>query len=148
MIFISIKAQTLSYQDKTYSISSAKNGVGEVEGSYCTPLGKFKIAEKIGKNLKTDSVLVGREPTGEIFSQTLFDKYPDRDWILTRILWLDGVEAHNNNTKARYIYIHGSPEQTPMGIPGSKGCIRMHNQDIIELFDKVHIGEDVVIMNS
>lgn len=148
MIFISIKDQTLSYQDKTYSISSAKNGVGEVEGSYCTPLGKFKIAEKIGKNLKTDSVLVGREPTGEIFSQTLFDKYPDRDWILTRILWLDGVEAHNNNTKARYIYIHGSPEQTPMGIPGSKGCIRMHNQDIIELFDKVHIGEDVVIMNS
>ena len=148
MIFISIKDQTLSYQDKTYSISSAKNGVGEVEGSYCTPLGKFKIAEKIGKNLKTDSVLVGREPTGEIFSQTLFDKYPDRDWILTRILWLDGVEAHNNNTKARYIYIHGSPKQTPMGIPGSKGCIRMHNQDIIELFDKVHIGEDVVIMNS
>lgn len=148
MIFISIKDQTLSYQDKTYSISSAKNGVGEVEGSYCTPLGKFKIADKIGSNLKANSVLVGRKPTGEVFSQSLFDKYPDRDWILTRILWLDGVEAHNDNTKSRYIYIHGSPEQTPMGVPGSKGCIRMHNQDIIELFDKVHIGEDVVIINS
>ena len=148
MITINIAKQTLSHQGKTYLISSAKNGVGEVEGSYCTPLGKFKIAEKIGKNLQVDSVLVGRKPTGEIFSQTLFEKHPDRDWILTRILWLDGMEAHNKNTKSRYIYIHGSPEQTPMGVPGSKGCIRMRNQDIVELFDKVQIAEDVVIINS
>ena len=148
MITIDIAKQTLSHQGKTYLISSAKNGVGEIEGSYCTPLGKFKIAEKIGKNLQVDSVLVGRKPTGEIFSQTLFEKHPDRDWILTRILWLDGMEAHNKNTKSRYIYIHGSPEQTPMGVPGSKGCIRMRNQDIVELFDKVQIAEDVVIINS
>ena len=148
MITINIAKQTLSHQGKTYLISSAKNGVGEVEGSYCTPLGQFKIAEKIGKNLQVDSVLVGRKPTGEIFSQTLFEKHPDRDWILTRILWLDGMEAHNKNTKSRYIYIHGSPEQTPMGVPGSKGCIRMRNQDIVELFDKVQIAEDVVIINS
>ncbi len=147
MITIDIDNQTLKYRDKTYSISSAKNGVGEVEGSYCTPLGRFKISEKIGTNLELGSVLVAREPTGEIFSKTLFDQSPDRDWILTRILWLEGVEAHNQNTKNRYIYIHGSPDQTPMGVPGSKGCIRMHNQDVIELFDKVHTGEDVVIMN-
>ena len=91
-------------------------------------------------------MLVAREPTGEIFSKELFDKNPDRDWILTRILWLEGVESHNTNTKDRYIYIHGSPDETPMGIPGSKGCIRMHNRDVISLFDHVQIGEDVVIM--
>jgi lipoprotein-anchoring transpeptidase ErfK/SrfK len=146
MIKISIANQTLEYQNKTYSISSAKNGVGEVEGSYCTPLGKFKIAEKVGANLETGSVLVARESTGEIFSKTLFDQNPDRDWILTRILWLEGVEVHNNNTKNRYIYIHGSPDETMMGVPGSKGCIRMHNHDVIELFDHVQTGEDVVIM--
>jgi len=148
MIKISITNQTLEYQEKTYLISSAKNGVGEVEGSYCTPLGKFKIAEKIGADLQTGSVLVARVPTGEVFSKTLFDQNPDRDWILTRILWLEGVEAHNSNTKNRYIYIHGSPDETLMGIPGSKGCIRMHNHDVIELFDKVHTGEDVVIIKS
>ena len=146
MIKISIANQTLEYQNKTYSISSAKNGVGEVEGSYCTPLGKFKIAEKVGANLEAGSVLVAREPTGEIFSKELFNKNPDRDWILTRILWLEGVEVHNNNTKNRYIYIHGSPDETMMGVPGSKGCIRMHNHDVIELFDHVQTGEDVVIM--
>jgi len=146
MIEISIANQTLKYQGKVYPISSAKNGIGEDEGSYCTPVGKFKIAEKIGDNLEVGSVLVARVPTGEIFSKELFNKNPDRDWILTRILWLEGVEAHNSNTKDRYIYIHGSPDETPMGIPGSKGCIRMHNRDVISLFDHVQIGEDVVIM--
>jgi len=146
MITISIADQTLEYQGKTYSISSAKNGVGEVGGSYCTPTGQLKISEKIGDNLEVGSVLVARVPTGEIFSKELFDKNPDRDWILTRILWLEGLEVHNNNTKGRYIYIHGSPDETPMGVPGSKGCIRMHNEDVIELFDHVQIDEDVVIM--
>ena len=146
MIEISITNQTLKYQGKVYSISSAKNGVGEVEGSFCTPVGRFKVSEKIGDNLEPGSVLVAREPTGEIFSKELFDKNPDRDWILTRILWLEGVESHNKNTKDRYIYIHGSPDETPMGMPGSKGCIRMHNEDVIALFDHVQTGEDVVIM--
>ena len=146
MITISIVDQTLEYQGKTYSISSAKNGVGEVEGSYCTPTGQFRISEKIGDNLEVGSVLVARVPTGEIFSKTLFSQNLDRDWILTRILWLEGLEAHNNNTKGRYIYIHGSPDETPMGVPGSKGCIRMHNKDVIELFDHVQTDEDVVIM--
>ena len=148
MIEISIANQTLKYRDKTYPISSAKKGIGEVEGSYCTPTGRFNISEKIGVDLETGSVLVAREPTGEIFSKELFDKNPDRDWILTRILWLEGLEVHNNNTKDRYIYIHGSPDETLMGIPGSKGCIRMHNEDVIELFDHVQIDEDVVIMKS
>ena len=146
MITISIADQTLEYQDKTYSISSAKNGVGEVEGSFCTPTGQFKIAEKIGDKLKSGAVLVAREPTSEIYSPALLVKHPDRDWILTRILWLEGVEAHNSNTKERYIYIHGSPDETPMGVPGSKGCIRIRNNDVIELFEKVQIGEYVVIM--
>jgi lipoprotein-anchoring transpeptidase ErfK/SrfK len=146
MITISIADQTLEYQGKTYSISSAKNGVGEVEGSYCTPTGQFRISEKIGDKLKSGAVLVAREPTSEIYSPALLAKHPDRDWILTRILWLEGAEAHNQNTKDRYIYIHGSPDETSMGIPGSKGCIRMHNQDVIELFDHVQIGEDAVIM--
>ena len=93
MIEISIANQTLRYLDKTYPISSAKNGIGEVEGSYCTPTGRFNISEKIGVDLETGSVLVAREPTGEIFSKELFDKNPDRDWILTRILWLEGLEV-------------------------------------------------------
>jgi lipoprotein-anchoring transpeptidase ErfK/SrfK len=148
MITISIADQTLEYQGKTYSISSAKNGVGEVEGSFCTPTGQFKIAEKIGDKLESGAVLVAREPTSEIYSPALLAKHPDRDWILTRILWLEGVEAHNSNTKERYIYIHGSPDEVSMGVPGSKGCIRIRNNDVLELFEKVQIGEDVVIMKS
>jgi len=146
MITIDISKQTLEYKGKSYSISTAKNGIGEIEDSYCTPTGKFKIAEKIGANLEFGSVLVDRESTGEIYNADLAKQYPDRDWILTRILWLDGVEVHNQNTKNRYIYIHGSPDETPMGMPGSKGCIRMHNYDVIELFESIHTGEDVVII--
>ena len=148
MITIDISKQALEYKGKSYSISTAKNGIGEIEDSYCTPTGKFKIAEKIGANLEFGSVLVDRESTGEIYNADLAKKNPDRDWILTRILWLDGVEVHNRNTKNRYIYIHGSPEETQMGMPGSKGCIRMHNYDVIELFESIHTGEDVVIIKS
>ena len=146
MITIDISKQALEYKGKYYSISTAKNGIGEIEDSYCTPTGKFKIAEKIGANLEFGSVLVDREPTGEVYNADLAKQYPDRDWILTRILWLDGVEVFNQNTKNRYIYIHGSPVETPMGMPGSKGCIRMHNYDVIELFESIHTGEDVVII--
>ncbi len=134
MITIKISEQSLEYKGKSYSISTAINGTGEIEGSYCTPTGKFKIAEKIGSNLELGSVLVGRQPTGEIYNTNLAKKNPDRDWILTRILWLDGIEVHNQNTKNRFIYIHGSPDETQMGLPGSKGCICMHNYDGFELF--------------
>ena len=101
MITINISEQSLEYKGKSYSISTAINGTGEIEGSYCTPTGKFKIAEKIGSNLELGSVLVEREPTGEIYNTDLAKKNPDRDWILTRILWLDGIELHNQNTKNR-----------------------------------------------
>ncbi|HIF47256.1 L,D-transpeptidase [Candidatus Thioglobus sp.] len=148
MITINIANQTLIFQNKSYVISSAANGVGEQEGSFCTPLGKFKISEKIGQELESNSVLEGRVFTNEIYTVALAQQYPDRDWILTRILWLDGTENHNTNTKSRYIYLHGSPDETPMGIPGSKGCIRMRNKDIIELFDLVQIGEEVAIIAS
>ena len=148
MITIDISKQALEYKGKSYSISTAKNGIGEVEDSYCTPTGKFKIAEKIGANLELGSVLVDRESTGEIYNADLAKQYHGRDWILTRILWLDGVEVHNQNTKNRYIYIHGSPDEMPMGMPESKGCIRMHNYDVIELFESIHTGEDVVIIKS
>ncbi|MDB3971862.1 L,D-transpeptidase [Candidatus Thioglobus sp.] len=145
MITINIANQTLTYKDTVYLISSAANGVGEIQGSFCTPLGKFKIAEKIGDDLELGSVLVGRVPTGEVYSKKLFDEQPGRDWILSRILWLDGVELHNKNTKQRYIYIHGSADEFTMGKPGSKGCIRMKNNDIIQLFNQVKVGEEVVI---
>ncbi|HIL02931.1 MAG TPA: murein L,D-transpeptidase [Candidatus Thioglobus autotrophicus] len=148
MITINIANQTLIFQNKSYVISSAANGVGEQEGSFCMPLGKFKISEKIGQELESNSVLEGRVFTNEIYTVALAQQYPDRDWILTRILWLDGTENHNTNTKSRYIYLHGSPDETPMGIPGSKGCIRMRNKDIIELFDLVQIGEEVAIIAS
>ena len=146
MININISKQILVYKGKSYSVSTAKNGIGEVEDSYCTPTGKFKIIEKIGANLELGSVLVNRESTGEMYNTVLAKKFPDRDWILTRILWLDGIETHNKNTKNRYIYIHGSPDETPMGIPGSKGCIRMHNLDVVDLFENIQTGEDVVII--
>ena len=146
MITIKISEQSLEYKGKSYSISTAINGTGEIEGSYCTPTGKFKIAEKIGSNLELGSVLVEREPTGEIYNADLAKKNPDRDWILTRILWLDGIEVHNQNTKNRFIYIHGSPDETQMGMPGSKGCIRMHNYDVIELFESTQSGESVIII--
>ncbi|SMN16287.1 Glutamate synthase [NADPH] large chain [uncultured Candidatus Thioglobus sp.] len=145
MITINIANQTLTFKDKSYTISSAANGVGEIEGSFCTPLGEFKVCEKIGQDLALNSVLKGRIFTGEIYNTQLAQKHPDRDWILTRILWLDGVESHNKNTKNRYIYIHGSPDGVPMGVPGSKGCIRMKNSDIIKLFIQVEDGERVVV---
>ena len=146
MININISKQILIYKGKSYSVSTAKNGIGEVENSYCTPTGKFKIVEKIGANLELGSVLVNRESTGEMYNTVLAKKFPDRDWILTRILWLDGIDVHNQNTKNRYIYIHGSPDETPMGIPGSKGCICMHNLDVVELFENIQTGENVLII--
>ncbi len=146
MIIINISEQSLEYKGKSYSISTSINGTGEIEGSYCTPTGKFRIAEKIGANLELGSVLVERKPTGEIYNTNLAKKNPNRDWILTRILWLDGIEVNNTNTKNRYIYIHGSPDETQMGVPGSKGCIRMHNYDVIELFESIQSGEDVIII--
>ena len=135
---------------KSYQISSAKNGVGQDQGSFCTPLGKHVIRAKIGEGQPVNTVFIRRRPTGEIYSPSLGEKYPDRDWILTRILWLSGCEPGFNrlgavDTMRRYIYIHGSPDSIEIGRPGSIGCIRMLNTDLLELFDLINVGTEVNI---
>lgn len=147
-IRISILAQTLELFDdrgmllKQYSVSTAKNGAGEQRGSFCTPRGKHIVRAKIGADALANTVFVKRRPTGELWTPALASAHPDRDWILTRILWLSGREPGKNrlgdvDTMRRYIYLHGSPDTVPMGVPGSIGCIRMRNSDIIELFERV-----------
>lgn len=130
---------------KSYLISSAKKGIGQQYGSFCTPLGKHIIRAKIGKGQPVNTVFIKRRPTGEIYSQALAAQFPNRDWMLTRIMWLSGCEPGFNrlgtvDTMRRYIYIHGSPDTTEMGKPGSIGCIRMRNSDILELFDCIDVG--------
>jgi len=147
-IDISIGGQTLRLSDasgkllRSYAVSTAANGAGEVSGSYCTPRGKHLVRAKIGGGLAENTILVGRRPNGEVYGRELAERFPTRDWILTRILWLSGCEPGRNrlgkvDTMRRYIYIHGSPDTTPMGRPGSHGCIRMRNADIVELFERV-----------
>jgi len=136
---------------KAYSIATSKYGLGEQNGSYKTPRGWHTIRAKIGAEQNVNTVFVGRRPTGEIYSAQLAKQYPDKDWILTRILWLSGLEKGKNrlgevDTMRRYIYIHGTPDEVQFGIPSSHGCIRMHNNDLLELFDLVFIGEKVLIL--
>ena len=145
MITINIKQQTLQYAENLYSISSGKNGVGTQQNSGCTPLGRFKICAKIGAQAKINTVFVARKPTGEIYSTKLRQKFPNRDWILTRILWLDGLDIANNNTKSRYIYIHGTADETTLGVANSKGCIRMNNLELIQLFEAVKVNDEILI---
>jgi lipoprotein-anchoring transpeptidase ErfK/SrfK len=128
-----------------YLVSSAKNGVGQQRGSFCTPLGKHVIRAKIGDHQPINTVFIKRRPTGEIYTPELGIRYPGRDWILTRILWLSGCEIGFNrlgsvDTMRRYIYIHGSPDGVEMCKPGSIGCIRMHNNDLLDLFERVAVG--------
>lgn len=135
---------------REYRVSTAKNGLGEQSGSYCTPRGRHRIAEKIGAGQPLYAVFKARVPTGEVWSRELARDNPDRDWILTRILWLDGLEAGKNqggsvDTRSRYIYIHGTDEEHLIGTPASHGCIRMRNQDVAELFDLVEEGAEVRI---
>ena len=127
---------------KRYSVSTATRGLGEKNGSLCTPRGRHIVRAKIGAGQPLGTVFVRRRPTGEVWTPALHEKYPGRDWILTRILWLSGREPGRNrlgdvDTMRRYIYIHGSPDIAQMGRPGSIGCIRMRNKDITELFDLV-----------
>ena len=133
-----------------YSISTGSNGLGERMGSGCTPRGRHKIRIKLGSGCPENAVFVGRRPTGEIYDDRLARRYPERDWILTRILWLTGCEVGRNrggavDTLRRYIYLHGCPESEPVGIPRSHGCIRMRNSDILTLFDRVESGAPVLI---
>ncbi len=155
-IIVSLPRQTLTLLDeqgkevKRYDVSTSKNGAGEVNGSNCTPRGLHVIRAKIGAGLPLNTVFVDRRPTGEIYTPELAKLYPKRDWILTRILWLSGCEVGFNrlgnvDTMRRYIYIHGSPDTVKMGKPGSIGCIRMRNQDLLEIFDKVTVETAVEI---
>jgi lipoprotein-anchoring transpeptidase ErfK/SrfK len=141
-IEIDIAAQQLRFQGKTYPVSTASRGAGEKNGSLCTPRGRHIVRAKIGTGQPVNAVFVRRRPTGEVWTPELHEQYPGRDWILTRILWLSGCEPGRNrlgdvDTMRRYIYIHGSPDTAEMGKPGSIGCIRMRNRDIVELFDRV-----------
>ncbi|SFW36955.1 L,D-transpeptidase [Nitrosovibrio sp. Nv17] len=135
---------------RRYRVSSARNGTGQVSGSFCTPLGRHVIRAKIGAGQPVNTVFVRRRPTGEIYTPALGEVFPGRDWILTRILWLSGCEPGFNrlgevDTMRRFIYIHGSPDSVEMGRPGSIGCIRMRNGDLLELFDLVEAGTEVDI---
>lgn len=155
-IEISITAQMLTLFDDfgavkaRYSISTAANGTGSEKDTGCTPLGRHIIRAKIGAGSTINTVFVGRRPTGEILTSELAAQYPQRDWILTRILWLSGTEVGKNrlgnvDSMQRYIYIHGTPDSEPMGQPCSHGCVRMRNQDVMELFDLVDAGTPVLI---
>lgn len=155
-IVVSISLQQLTLLNaagqiiQRYSVSSAKNGVGQERGSYKTPLGKHVIRAKIGADQPVNTVFVRRRPTGEIYTPELAARHPGRDWILTRILWLSGCEPGFNrlgsvDTMHRYIYIHGSPDSAQMGQPGSIGCIRMHNHDLLDLYERVPVGTAVAI---
>ena len=134
---------TLFKDDKplrSYFISSSSKGVGEQKNSFKTPRGAHIIRAKIGANAPMNTVFSSRRPTGETYSPTLRAENPKRDWVLTRIMWLSGLEKGKNrlgdcDTMQRYIYIHGSPDTAEMGKPGSHGCIRMYNKDLVELFD-------------
>lgn len=135
---------------REYAVSTAKAGVGEVSGSFQTPRGRHVIRAKIGSGQPENTVFVRRRPTGELWTPALAEQFPGRDWILTRILWLSGREQGRNrlgqvDTMRRYVYIHGSPDSAEMGVPGSHGCIRMRNADIVELFDLVPCYSEVEI---
>jgi L,D-transpeptidase YbiS len=155
MLIANISSQTLTLEREgkpvhTWRISTAKNGAGERMGSGCTPRGHHLIRAKIGASCPIGTVFVGRRATGEIYASGLAEQFPERDWILTRILWLSGCERGKNrlgevDTMRRFIYIHGCPDTEPMGIAASHGCIRMRNSDIAELFELVEAGCPVLI---
>ncbi|WP_150048137.1 MULTISPECIES: L,D-transpeptidase [Methylomonas] len=128
-----------------FVVSTAKNGPGQLKGSECTPTGWHSVRAKIGAGLPINSVFTARRPTGEIYTPELAARYPQRDWILTRIFWLGGLQPGHNrygavDTAWRYIYIHGCPDHLLQGKPESHGCIRMKNADLICLFDRVPVG--------
>ena len=134
-----------------YAVSTSKFGAGELNGSFKTPRGRHVIRAKIGAGAPRGAVFVGRRPTGEIYSEALARAQPDRDWILTRILWLSGREVGKNrlgtvDTMRRFIYIHGTPDSVRLGVPGSIGCVRVSNDAVLELFETVPVGTDVDIV--
>ena len=154
-LHISITNQQLKLMDGqnclvSYSVCTAKNGPGELKGSECTPRGWHYIRAKIGAGQPINTVFKGRRPTGEIYTAALHEAHPGRDWILTRILWLCGLEKGENrfgevDTMSRYIYFHGSPPERFKGKPSSRGCICLRNEDMLEVFDRVPVYTKVLI---
>jgi len=158
-IDISITQQTLTLLNDAgellaqFPVSTALNGVGCEKDSGCTPLGQHIIRAKIGDGAPAGAVFVGRRQTGEVCTAALMAEYPNRDWILTRILWLSGQEVGKNrlgnvDTMQRYIYIHGTPDNIDISVPESHGCVRMRNADIIQLYDMVAVGTRVNIQDD
>ena len=154
-IEVSITDQTLTLfcddqPTAQWSISTASAGAGQQDRSGCTPTGLHRIRLKIGEGAPENAVFVGRRATGEVYSPELAARHPARDWILSRILWLQGLEwGHNRggcvDSLRRYIYIHGTPDTEPMGRPASHGCIRMRNKDLLKLFEQVDTNTRVRI---
>jgi L,D-transpeptidase YbiS len=155
LIRVSIPEQRLTLLEASgatmvYPVSTARNGPGERRGSGCTPRGWHRIRIRVGAGLPLNTVFVGRRPTGEIYDSGLAVRHPERDWILTRILWLTGLESGRNrggecDTLRRFIYIHGCPDTASMGVPLSHGCIRMRGRDLLALFERVAAGDRVFI---
>ena len=155
-IVVSLTRQELRLLDAgvlrtTFSVSTSRHGPGEHAGSLCTPRGRHVIRAMIGAGAPPGAVFRGRRQTGEICTPELVRASPGRDWILTRILWLSGLERGHNrlgdvDTMRRYVYIHGTPDVEPMGVPFSHGCIRMRNADVVVLFDAVRPGTIVDIV--
>ena len=155
-ILVHLDTQTLDLLEgdrvvARYPVSTGSNGPGEARDSGCTPRGRHRVRLRIGEGCPANTVFVGRRPTGEIYSADLAAQEPDRDWILTRVLWLTGTEPGLNrggcvDTLRRYIYIHGCPDAAPLGVPLSHGCIRMRNADLIALFEQVDAGTNVDIV--
>ena len=148
-IVVSVPEQKMRLFDNgkviaTYTISTAKRGIGDLPDSYMTPGGKMEIAEKFGAGMPVGTAFKDRVPTGEIVAIDA----PGRDPVVTRILWLRGTEERNQHAYQRYIYIHGTPQESLLGNPASYGCIRMRSADIVELFDKVGIGAEVFVAET
>ena len=155
-VHVSLAQQQLDLWDgstllRSYPVSTALNGVGELNGSGCTPRGLHRVRAKVGAGCDAGTVFVGRRPTGERYTPELAAQHPGRDWILCRILWLTGCEPGLNrggavDTLRRYIYLHGCPDGTPLGVPASHGCVRMANADVVDLFERVVVGTPVHIV--
>ncbi|AUB84821.1 hypothetical protein THSYN_17300 [Candidatus Thiodictyon syntrophicum] len=157
-ILIDLATQTLTLFEgermrARYRVSTGLNGAGEFNGSGCTPRGQHRVRLRIGAGCPANTVFRARRPTGEVYGPELAAAYPDRDWVLTRILWLTGCEPGRNrggplDTLRRFIYIHGCPDHVPLGEPRSHGCVRMHNADLVELFDLTPVGTPVAILEG
>ncbi|MBA3962286.1 MAG: L,D-transpeptidase [Chthoniobacterales bacterium] len=144
-IRVSVRDQRLDLMDgedvlASYPVSTSRFGIGSEAGSLKTPLGRFRIGEKIGADMPVGTIFRGRRPLSPNEKPP-----PTEDLILTRILWLEGLEEHNANTRERYIYIHGTRHEDLIGQPASHGCIRMKGDDLLALFERVPQGAEVVI---